>query len=162
MTMRLFFAATLCAVAALFAGHSALANAADDETAVLATLESWNDGWATRDAVRAVADYADDVDWTNAFGDRFQGRDALKEGLEFIFSLDFVMAGESEENEYQDVRFLADDIALICSKLVRKGQQFENGDLMPERHIHHLRVLEKRQGKWVIVSHLVSQAQEKR
>lgn len=145
-----------------FALFSNAAAADTEEQNVLATLQSWNNGWATRDASLAVKDYAEDADWTNAFGDRFTSRDQLHEGLEFIFSLDFVMAGDSEENEYADVRFLSKNVALIRSKLVRKGQQFQNGEVRPDRHIHHLRVLEKRDGKWVIVSHLISQAQEKR
>lgn len=144
------------------ASAGAHAQGMPEREAVLAALDSWNEGWATRNADLAIQDYADDVDWTNAFGDRFESREELRQGLEFIFSLDFVMAGDSEENEYEDVRFLSDEIALIRSKLVRKGQQFNTGETRPDRHIHHLRVLEKRDGKWLIVSHLVSQAQEKR
>lgn len=149
-------------VAVAFMVTPTFAETTRDEAAVLATLDSWNRGWAERDAALAVQDYAEDADWTNAFGDRFQGRDALKEGLDFIFSLNFVMAGDSAGNEYEDVTFLTPDIALIRSKLVREGQQFQNGETMPDRHINHLRVLERRKGEWKIVSHMISQAQEKR
>ncbi len=133
-----------------------------DRTAVLETLDSWNQGWVERNAALAVQDYSEDVDWTNAFGDRFQGRDALRKGLEFIFSLDFVMAGDSGGNEFADVSFLTPDIALLRSKLIRLEQQTSGGEVMPDRHIHHLRVLQRRDGKWQIVSHLISQAKEKR
>ena len=133
-----------------------------DRAAVLATLDSWNRGWTEADASVAVEDYSEDIDWTNAFGDRFQGRDSLREGLEFIFSLGFVMAGTSSGNEVADVNFLTPDVALIRSKLVRIGQQRSNGLPMPDRHINHLRVLHRREGRWQIVSHLISQAQEKR
>ncbi len=133
-----------------------------DREAILKTLDSWNQGWAERTAQLAVEDYSSDVDWTNAFGDRFQGREALQEGLEFIFGLDFVMAGDSAENEFVDVTFLSSDIALLRSKLVRVGQKTSSGTAMPARHIHHLRVLERRDGRWQIVSHLISQAMEKR
>lgn len=136
--------------------------ASDEERlAVLATLESWNEGWLLKDAELAVADYSEDVDWTNAFGARFQGKEALREGLEFIFSLDFVMAGDSQSNEYEDVTFLAPEIALIRSELVRVGQETDSGETMRDRHINHLRVLQKRDGQWVIVSHLISQAKER-
>ena len=133
-----------------------------DRAEVLATLDSWNRGWAEADASVAVEDYSVDADWTNAFGDRFQSREALREGLEFIFGLGFVMAGTSSENEFSDVTFLAPDVALLRSKLVRTGQEMSNGSRMGDRHIHHRRVLEHRDGKWQIVSHLMSQAQEKR
>ncbi len=49
-----------------------------DRSAVLETLNSWNRGWAEADASTAVEDYSEDADWTNAFGDRFQGRAALR------------------------------------------------------------------------------------
>jgi len=93
--------------------------------------------------------------------DRFRGREELRQGLEFIFGLDFVMAGDSGAEEYEDVTFVTPDVALLRSKLVRAGQETGTGETMADRHINHLRVLQKREGRWVIVSHLISQAKEK-
>lgn len=153
-------AAALAGVAG-FAGPASAQTEAD-RAAILATIDSWAAGWAARDAALAAQDYSDDTDWTNAFGDRFEGKEALQAGLEFIFSLDFVMAGESAGHEYDDLRFLGPDVALLRSKLVRTGQRTSGGEAMPDRHIHHLRVLERRGDDWVIVSHLISQAKQKR
>jgi uncharacterized protein (TIGR02246 family) len=133
----------------------------EEREAVLGVLESWKEGWRTRDASVAVRDYADDTDWTNAFGDRFQGKEELEKGLAFIFSLDFVMAGQSEGHTFEDVAFLTPEVALIRSKLVRVGQETGTGEMMNDRHVNHLRVLQKRDGRWVIVSHMISQAKEK-
>jgi uncharacterized protein (TIGR02246 family) len=133
-----------------------------DKDAILQTFDSWNRGWAEADADLAVQDYAGNTDWTNAFGDRFQGKEALREGLAHIFGLGFVMAGDSAGNEYNDVTFLSPDVAMVRSKLVRAGQQTSTGEVMPDRHINHLRVYQKHNGRWLIVSHLVSQAKEKR
>ena len=110
----------------------------------------------------AGQDYAEDANWTNAFSDRFQGRAALRDGLAAIFELDFVMAGTSSEEVFADVTFLAPDVALIRSQLVRRGQHQSDGAPMADRLIHHLRVLQRRDGRWQIVSHLISQAREKR
>jgi uncharacterized protein (TIGR02246 family) len=104
-----------------------------DEKAILNTLDSWNQGWAESDAALAVRDYAEDTDWTNAFGDRFEGKAMLREGLEHIFSLGFVMAGQSAGNEYTDIRFLAKDVAIVRSKLIRTGRRTSAGDEMPAR-----------------------------
>lgn len=41
----------------------------------------------------------------NTFGDRFLGKDKLRQGLVFIFSLGFVIAGQSGGQEYTDIRF---------------------------------------------------------
>lgn len=161
MITRILFCLLLASVWLAGALAGEVATSDEERRAVLATLDTWNEGWRLKDAALAVADYSDDVDWTNAFGDRFQGKDALRAGLEFIFGLDFVMAGESEGNVYEDVTFLAPDIALIRSELVRVGQETDSGETMRDRHVHHLRVLQKRDGQWVIVSHLISQAKEK-
>lgn len=133
-----------------------------DEALILETLESWDQGWAHKNAELAVTDYADDADWTNAFGDRFQSKEELQAGLEFIFSLDFVMAGDSEGSEFNDITFLTSHVALVRSKVVRVNQKTSTGMLMPDRHINHLRVYENRGGQWLIVSHMISQAQPKR
>jgi len=146
----------------LFFPITANSKVTDNTAAVLRTLDSWNQGWAERNATLAAQDYAEHADWTNAFGDRFQGRDALTKGLEFIFGLDFVMAGDSGISEYSDVTFLSPDVALLRSKLVRKGQKTRSGEPMADRHINHLRVLQRNNGVWQIVSHLISQAKVKR
>lgn len=142
--------------------YTASCQSGADTAAVLNTIDSWNRGWAQGDVSLAMADYSEDVDWTNAFGDRAVGRDSLRAALDFIFGLDFVMAGESQRNEYEEVTFLSPTIALIRSKLVRVGQKTGSGEVMPDRHIHHLRVVELRDERWQIVSHLISQAHEKR
>ena len=133
-----------------------------DEALILETLESWEQGWAHLNAEMAVSDYADDADWTNAFGDRFQNREELQKGLEFIFSLDFVMAGESKRHEFAEITFLSGDTAVLRRKLIRVNQKTSSGQLMPDRHINHLRVYERRNGQWLIVSHMISQQQRRR
>ena len=139
-----------------------LAQSDADREAILNTFDSWNQGWAQVDADLAVQDYAEDTDWTNAFGDRYQGREELRDGLAYVFNLGFVMAGTSAENEFTDIEFLSSDIAIVRSKLIRTGQRTSEGELMPDRHINHLRVYQQRDGRWLIVSHMISQAQEKR
>ncbi len=145
----------------LFVHQSGFAQTETDTKAIKQTLDSWNKGWAQNNALLAIQDYSEDVDWTNAFGDRFKSRKELKKGLEYIFSLDFVMAGDSGENEFEDVTFLTPDVALLRSKLVRRGQKTRSGEVMPDRHAHHLRVLKRVDGQWKIVSHLISQSHEK-
>ena len=160
MNARVWLTLPVFAAAVAVAG-SAIGVPQGEREAVLKTLESWEEGWRTGDAGLAVRDYAVDADWTNAFGDRFQGREALEKGLAFIFSLDFVMAGQSEGNASQDVTFLTPEVAVLRSQLVRTGQETGTGEVMADRHINHLRVLQKRDGRWVIVSHMISQAKEK-
>ncbi len=72
---------------------------------------------------------------------------------------------ETENDGTNQVRAVSrrpPEVALLRSKLVRAGQQTSTGETMPDRHIHHLRVLQRREGAWQIVSHLISQAHERR
>ena len=145
----------------VFIASAAIAQSPADSIAIVKSFDSWNRGWADKNVALAIESYSDDVDWTNAFGDRFIGKDSLKKGLEFIFSLSFVMAGSSNKNEFTDINFLSSDIALVRSKLIRTGQQTSKGEIMPDRHINHLRVFKSIEGKWLIVSHLISEAKPK-
>ena len=132
--MRLFLLFTLC-----FITNSAIAQSSADSIAILKTFDSWSRGWAEKNVTLAIEAYSEDIDWTNAFGSRFQGKKSLKKGLEFIFSLPFVMAGNSVGNEFTDITFLNSDIALVRSKLTRTGQQTSKGEEMPDRHINHIK-----------------------
>lgn len=128
---------------------------------IMNTIDNWNDGWDAKDVDLAVKDYSENTDWTNAFGDRVQSKQELRNLLEKIFALDFVMAGEGNYVN-DDVKFLTDDIALLRSTNIRKGQKWSDGSIMNDRHIHHLRVYQKINNEWKIISHMISQAHEKK
>lgn len=146
---------------ACFFGETARAQTAADSAAIMRAVEHWEQGWNAADVALATRDYAEDVDWTNAFGTRVQGRDSLTARLGWILGHANITAGQSEY-VYNDLTFLTPDIALLRSKAIVEGQRTISGEPMDDRHIHHLRVFERRDGRWLIVSHLVSQAREKR
>ena len=118
-------------------------------------IEHWEEGWAKRDAQLASQDYAEDADWTNAFGMRRIGVDSIRAMLAQVFQLPFVMAGRTEY-EYHDLRFVGPDVALLRSRAIRAGQQLPNGQVEEPRRISHLRIFTRRAGNWVIVSHLIA------
>lgn len=132
-----------------------------DRQAILLTIDNYNKGWETRNVALVIKDYADSIDWTNAFGDRVRTKKELDNLLSEIFSLDFVMSGRQNNTEHE-LTFLSADIALVRSNNLRKGQRFSSGELMPDRDINHLRVYEKIDGEWKIVSHMISQAHVKK
>jgi len=139
-----------------------LCQSSEDSIAILNTFKSWEQGWAEKNVSLAIEAYDESIDWTNAFGDRYIGKENLRTGLEFIFSLPFVLAGTSSGNEYADLRFLSPEIALVRSQLIRAGQKTSTNEIMPDRHINHLRVYQKINGDWKIVSHLISDAKQKK
>ncbi|UII22307.1 YybH family protein [Fulvivirga ligni] len=80
-----------------------------------------DEGWETKNLELVLEGYSDDIDWTNAFGDRRQGKEALSGLLDTIFNLDFVMSGR---NNYQepDITFPSEDIALARSTNIRRSE----------------------------------------
>lgn len=133
----------------------------EDEAAILQIIENQNIGWTTKDLDLSLKDVDENIDWTNAFGDRMESKEELRELLKLIYSFDFVMKGKSV-NKYNDINFLSDEIATVRSKTVVKGQEWGDGTAMKDRHNHHLRILQKKEGRWLVVSHLISQAWEKK
>ncbi|HWL94918.1 MAG TPA: nuclear transport factor 2 family protein [Phycisphaerae bacterium] len=126
---------------------------------MLAAIERWDRAWQTRDAALAAQDYSDDAVWVNAFGMRRTGRAAIERTLAEVFALPFVAAGESRTIGH-DVRYLSRDIALVATIVERRGQQAPDGQALGLRRTSHLRVLQRRGDRWVIVSHLISDARD--
>lgn len=131
-----------------------------DIAAIKQSIVNYDQGWDAKDLEKVLAEYSQDIDWTNAFGDRTQGKGELRELLGIIFNLDFVMTGE---NNYQDpdINFLTEDYAIVRSKNIRTGQKWPDGSDMNDRIINHLRVFQRIDGKWLCINHMISQAHEK-
>jgi len=141
----------------------AVIGSAQDDSDIKAIKESINrydQGWDAKDIDLVLSDYDDNIDWTNAFGDRTQGKAELRTLLETIFSLDFVMSGK---NNYQDpdIKFPKSNVALARSVNIRTGQQWPDGRPMNDRINNHLRVYQKIDGDWKIIHHIISQAHDK-
>ena len=124
------------------------------------SITQYDAGWDAKDVDLVLECYAEEVDWTNAFGDRVQGKTELRTLLETIFGLDFVMSGK---NNYQDpdITFPRPNLALARSVNIRTGQKWPDGSPMKDRMINHLRVYQKMAGEWKIVHHMISQAHDK-
>jgi uncharacterized protein (TIGR02246 family) len=148
----LFAAALLAAPGGVLLGQAIGTRA--DSTAVLAAIENWERGWEDYDATLASRDYSADADWTNAFGMREVGRDSIRALLQRVFGVPAVNAG-STRYEYHDVRFLSENVAIVRSRAIRTGQELADGTA-EVRRINHLRAFRKASGRWLIVSHLIS------
>lgn len=121
------------------------------------SINAWDKGWANKDVELSIKHYADSTDWTNAFGDRVQSKEELKNLLTTIFGLDFVMSGENDYGE-NEIIFLNDSIATVRSLNIRKNQQWPDGTKMDDRYVNHLRVYKNINGQWLIINHMISQA----
>ncbi len=130
-----------------------------DSLAIMSAIDRWFEAWEAGDAALAARDYAEDADWTNAFGQTQRGRAAIEGQIREVFALGFVVAGQSEAIG-QEMRLVAPDIALVTTRVERRGQRTESGEDLGVRRTTHLRVFERRRGAWVIVSHLISDARD--
>ena len=132
-----------------------------DINAITAAIDQWNRGWQNKDPKLAASAYSDDADWTNAFGFYKRGRAEIEAFLKEVFQLQFVMNADSSVAD-QVVRFLSDDVAAVRTRIERKGQTTPDGQPLGTRHTHHLRVFHKQDGRWLLVSHLISDARDLR
>jgi len=128
-----------------------------DEIAINQSIQEWDKAWGNKDLEAAIKHYSDKTDWTNAFGARVQSKDDLKKLLTTIFAMDFVMTGENNYGK-NEITFLNDSIASVRSKNIRTNQEWPDGSKMDDRHINHLRIYQKMDGKWLITDHMISQA----
>jgi uncharacterized protein (TIGR02246 family) len=136
-----------------------VATSKSDQALIEQVIENWNRAWQTKDAKLAAQDYSDDADWTNAFGMKRKGRAEIEKILAEVFSLPFVMAGHSRTAE-QSVRLVKPDVALVVTVVERAGQRTPTGAELGMRQTNHLRVVMKSEGRWKIISHLISDARD--
>jgi uncharacterized protein (TIGR02246 family) len=131
----------------------------EDRAAIEKAVENWMAAWERKDVHLAVQDYAEDADWTNVFGVWCRSRAELDTTLTQIFSSPFAMAGR-DSVVGQEVRFLRPDVALVRTRVERRGQLMPSGEPMGTRHTTHLRVFERTEAGWKVVSHLISDARD--
>ncbi len=146
-------------VAALVAAPTVSAVGAPEHAAVEAVIETWNEGWRTKNPELAAHGYSADADWINAFGMRERGRDAIAAKLKEVFALPFVMDAQSRVVE-QEIRLVAPSVAVVITQVEREGQKTPSGEQLGPRRTSHQRVLVQEQGQWRIVSHLISDARD--
>jgi uncharacterized protein (TIGR02246 family) len=132
-----------------------------EEGAVGETLMRLGKGFATCDAAGFADIYAEDADWTNAFGTRCHGRQEIIAYLEKLFADSRFGAGRLVGKPEASIRFAGDGkVAIAHTYAEREGQQTVEGGELPVRRNHSLKVLEKRGGHWLIVSEIYMDARD--
>ena len=135
---------------------------ADDKDAVTSVVERNIAAFRDFDAGRVSGTYADDADWTNAFGVRQHGRSNIRTYLSNLFARpEFRSRSQSGPAELS-VRFVRPDVAVAHRFTEVVGQRGSNGEKLPPRKIHRLIVLTKDAGNWLILSELVMDERQDR
>lgn len=105
--------------------------------------------------------YADDADWTNAFGTTRKGSGEIVSYLESLYADEHFAAGKPTGPPQASIRFVADDVAVVKTYIEREGQQTAAGGQLGLRRNHSLKVLQRQAGdRWVIVSEIYMDARE--
>jgi len=134
---------------------------AKEESAIGGVLMKLGGGFATNDASGLEALYAEDADWTNAFGTSLHGRDMIIRYLEKLFADARFKAGSMAGKPQASIRFATQGTLAIAKTYVeRAGQQTMEGNELPVRHNHSLKIVEKRAGRWLIFSEMYMDARD--
>jgi uncharacterized protein (TIGR02246 family) len=127
---------------------------AEDEAAIRAIVNHWQQAWENHDASILAGDYAQDADWLNAFGIRLKGSEKIVDFVSKVVKRPTVQGRQTTWGE-STVRFLRPDVALAYRDYSTVGHKTPNGQEMPERKTHATWFLTKESGKWRIASHVI-------
>ncbi|MDQ3139877.1 MAG: SgcJ/EcaC family oxidoreductase, partial [Pseudomonadota bacterium] len=140
----------IAALTVLLLTHApAVAQSAADKTAVTSAIDRWDRAWQVKDHKLATSDYAEETHWVNAFGQRAMSRAEVERTLREVFTLPFVVAGNSRTVGH-DVRFLGKDVAVVTTQVERHGQKTPDSRELGSRQTSHLRVFQRQNGTWRI------------
>jgi uncharacterized protein (TIGR02246 family) len=131
------------------------AGTAEDEAAVRAIVNHWQQSWENFDASILAGDYAGDADWLNAFGVRINGGAKIVEFVSKVVKRPGVQDRHTTWGE-PTVRFVRADVALASRDYTTVGHKTLNGQEMPPRNTHSTWLLTKDGGKWRIASQVIS------
>ncbi|MGW1893329.1 YybH family protein [Streptomyces sp. NPDC002004] len=104
--------------------------------------------------------YAEDADWTNAFGTTLRGRDVIVGYLRKLFADPHFSSGRQVGSPQAQLRWVTDDVVVVKTYIEREGQQTREGEDLPLRRNYSIKVLHRQGGHWVVVSDLYMDARE--
>jgi uncharacterized protein (TIGR02246 family) len=133
-----------------------LGQSTDAEREIAQKINDWNHAWSVKDHKLAAKWYGESAEFTNAFGFHKIGQANIEEYLEFVFGLDFVMAGNTQQKTIK-YHWISDEAVLVLTTVERAGQKGNDGEEIGLRKTTHYRLFEK-QDEWWITAHLISDA----
>ena len=118
----------------------------------------FSEAWGRGDAAAVASYYADDAEWTNAFGDVVRGRADLRAFLTWLFAQDdeATSAGEMTESRLISLRYLGDDVAVAHGQTRSTRGEARSGEATRQNHVTF--VWAKVEGEWRIVHQMIMDA----
>jgi uncharacterized protein (TIGR02246 family) len=130
-----------------------------DAEAIGMLMRRFSEAWGAGDASATASLYAEDAEWTNAFGDVVRGPDNLRAFLGWVFSRDEEASeGESMRSRPLSLRYLGDDVAVVHGLTMSTRGAARSG--AGPRRVHVTFILAKQNGEWRIVQQMIMDARE--
>jgi uncharacterized protein (TIGR02246 family) len=130
----------------------------DTPTAIGNLLQVLGTSFRTRDARPLLRIYAEDADWTNAFGTTLKGRRQIVDYLTGLFADPHFGAGQAGAPQVF-IRSVTPDVVVVKTYVEIEGQQALDGATLPTRRNHSLKVIQRKpEGQWMIVSDIYMDA----
>lgn len=127
-----------------------------DGDSIRAVLTRYGAAWRARDATGVAAAYAEDAEWTNAFGRVMRDRAQLEAFLRGqLFTGQTGQPGRTVLDRLISFRFLGADAAIGHMYSETEGQVSPKGVPMGYRRVHNTIVLGRRAEGWRIVHHMI-------
>ncbi len=131
-----------------------------DQAAIGEVLFTLASGFRELDASKFESLYVEDADWTNAFGTVLHGGENIVSYLRELFADPHFAAGKPISPPQASIRFASPDVAVVKTYIEREGQQTVEDDELPVRRNHSLKVLVKRDGRWLILADMYMDARD--
>jgi uncharacterized protein (TIGR02246 family) len=121
-------------------------------------LQVLGTSFRTRDARPLASIYAEDADWTNAFGTTLKGRQQIIDYLTGLFADPHFGAGQAGPPQVF-IRPVTSDVIVVKTYIEIEGQRALDGTALPTRRNHSLKVMQRQpEGEWLIVSDIYMDA----
>ena len=134
------------------------AQADDTDGAIGNVLLVLRTSFRMRDARPLLGIYAEDADWTNAFGTTLKGRQQIVGYLTGLFADPHFGAGQAGPPQVS-IRPVTPDVIVVKTYIEVEGQQAFDGTTLPTRRNHSLKVIERQpEGQWLILSDIYMDA----
>ena len=137
------------------AARSKQAGSAEDEAAIQTIVNHWQQNWDKFDASVLEGDYAEDADWLNAFGVKYKGSANI---IAFVATVVKRPQNQGRHTTWSkpEIRFLRPDVAIAYRDYQTGGNKTPDGKDAPERRTHSTWVMAKDEGRWRIISQVIS------
>jgi uncharacterized protein (TIGR02246 family) len=134
------------------------AQADDTSAAIRNLLQVLGTSFRMRDARSLLGIYAEDADWTNAFGTTLKGRQQIADYLTGLFADPHFGAGQAGPPKVS-IRPVTADVVVVKTYIEIEGQQALDGTTLPTRRNHSLKVIQRQpERQWLIVSDIYMDA----